>query len=125
LRNLAHELIEIGPQRLSDAEREDLRWNLSTLTVELKHASPDDLPSLSAQCHVKLGEALLSIGNRWRCERKALARAVRTAEPEFARKLDTALSRSCEGDRREMLEVADLVLKKIGGLKRTYCDVYE
>ncbi|MFN7309338.1 MAG: nucleotidyltransferase domain-containing protein [bacterium] len=124
LKRLAAEVVVGGPAPLTDSERRELRWEISTLMVELRHASAADLFSLSAQCHVQLSRAWLAIANARRCERKHLARAVENSNPERSARLDRALLRCCAGDRDEMLRLAGELLEPLGGFDRTYCEVY-
>jgi hypothetical protein len=47
--NLARTVVDTGPAELSPEERDELRWQVSTQLVELRHVAPHELPALSAQ----------------------------------------------------------------------------
>lgn len=121
---LAHTVITTGPAELSPEERDELRWKLSTLLVELQHVGPEELPALSAQCFCLMAKALLAVNRHWQGEGKSLHRLLAHAFPELTERLDAALAAACAGNPGPLSEFGQEVLHQIGGSLRTYTERY-
>jgi hypothetical protein len=124
IRNIARTVIDKGPAELSDAELGDLRWQLSTLLVELKHVSSNELPAMSAQCYILLAKTMLAFNRIWQGERKSLHRNMSKSLPEITERLDASLVASCNGDLEPLLDLGQEILQDIGGSIRTYTERY-
>lgn len=122
---LARTVVTTGPAELPPEERDELRWQLSTWLVELRHAAPHELPALSAQCYCLLAKALLSANRQWQGEGKSLHRLLALAFPELAERLDAALVAACNGNRAPLFGLGQELLQQIGGPLRTYKETYK
>ncbi|MEW6751784.1 MAG: nucleotidyltransferase domain-containing protein [Candidatus Latescibacterota bacterium] len=124
IRQLAGQVLRAGPAPLTQAEAQDLRWNLTALLTDLEHAAPDDLAGVAAQCYARLAEAILASARAWRAERRRLPQALRQAAPDLAQRLETGLLAACQGDRTLLVGVGQEILQRIGGPQRLYAEEY-
>jgi hypothetical protein len=122
---LARTVVTTGPAELSPEERDELRWQLSTQLVELRHVAPHELPALSAQCYCLLAKALLAVNRQWQGEGKSLHRLLGLAFPELAERLDAALVTACNGNLAPLFGMGQELLQQIGGPLRTYRETYK
>jgi len=122
---LARTVIATGPAELPPEERDELRWQLSTQLVELRHVAPHELPALSAQCYCLLAKALLAVNRQWQGEGKSLHRLLVLAFPELTERLDTALVTACSGNPVPLLELGNELLQQMGGSLRTYRETHK
>lgn len=122
IQEAAHRIVRDGPNALSEVEMLDVRWNLTVLLEDLKHADETEIPSLAAQCHTALARASLDGARSWRGDRKTLRRALAGILPDVARRLDQGLISACHGDRHSLLQIGHEILASIGGPARTYVE---
>lgn len=120
IRRSAEDALAAGPNPLSEEEIGELRYELSLLLVDLRHATPGALTALAAFAHVALSRAVLDLNRAWRTDRKSLRQAVATLDPHFANQLDAALIEAGKGHGGPMVAICEQVLESLGGPKRTY-----
>jgi hypothetical protein len=120
MRRLAGDVLARGPVPITEAERLDLRYELTLLREDLAHASSEAIISLCALAHTQLSRAILDLAGAWRAERKALRRAVANIDAEFVERLDDALTQGCRGEVQPMISLCTKVLDRLGGPCRTY-----
>lgn len=124
LQAIAKQVLERGPQPLSEKEALDLRWNLTVLLADLARLPEDEVLAVAAQCHTQLAQAVIDGARAWRGERKALRRALLEIAPAVAEDLDAGLRAACQGDRLPMLQTGLQILERLGGSQRTYVERY-
>ena len=120
VRRLAKAALDRGPEPITDADRLDVRFDLTLVRQHLLHANLESLPALAAYAHVQLSKAMLDAGRCWRAERRSLRRAVAALNPAFAKHLDDALIAAIGGSPASMIEACTEVLSLLGGPQRTY-----
>jgi hypothetical protein len=121
---IAREVVERGPQPLSEKEALDLRWNLTVLLTDLARLADGEVLAVAAQCHTQLAQAVIDGARGWRGERKALRRALLEIAPAIAAELDDGLRAACRGDRGPLLRTGQRILESLGGSQRTYVERY-
>lgn len=124
LQAIAKEVLDRGPQALSENEALDLRWNLTCLLTDLSHVAQDDVLAVAAQCHTQLAQAVIDRARAWRGGRKALRAALLEIAPAIAEELDAGLRAACRGDRLPLLQTGLQILETLGGNQRTYVERY-
>jgi len=120
IRALAKRVLTDGPAPLTDAERSEVRYDITLLKNDLQYVAPEALPALSAMAHTKISQAILDAAGRWRGERKTLRKFVMAVDADLSHRLDAALLSGCGGDSRLMIEICNIVLERLGGPLRTY-----
>ncbi|MEQ8993948.1 MAG: nucleotidyltransferase domain-containing protein [Pseudomonadales bacterium] len=120
LRGVAERTITKGPKPLDQAEKDELRYELSQLLVDLKYQPAEAMTALAAVAHNALSEAMIDLNAGWRAHRKARRKAVSALDSNFVRELDEALVAGCSGDPKPMISLCEDVLELLGGPKRTY-----
>ena len=124
VKDKARRVLREGPEPLSEEERLELRWSLTTLLLDLQHSDSAEIPALAAQCHTDLAKAALDAAGAWRGERKTLRNALAQILPEVTERLDEGLRRACQGDPDPLLVTGREILRSLGGELRTYVERY-
>lgn len=120
VRQAARQVLEQGPEAISPADLQELRYDLTLLEIDLAYAMNQTRSALAATAHHTLSKAILDLNQCWRAERKALRAAVAKVDPQFAQALDTALLDAWSGDVVPMKGLCRRMLDSIGGAERTY-----
>jgi hypothetical protein len=106
-----------GPEPLSHAEMDRYRFDLTSMLEDFEGSNePVDALLVAGGIFHVTATLILAMHRRWLGQGRWLIRTLRTCAPEQAERLEGALSAlSRQGDRMELVQVADAVLNQMGG----------
>ena len=124
VKSKAQKIIDNGPPSLSEAQKQELRVDLTVLLKDLKHAPVKEIPAIAAQCHTSLAKAVIDARGGWRGEEKTLRPALARVDPLVADRLDEGLILACRGNTLSLIQLCREVIDSLGGELRTYFTQY-